>query len=70
MTPTPRTVVELKFHARSFRWTMRLGAGLALVMCCLYVADGQWLGGLLCAALFASCADQARDVSKTLERLK
>lgn len=70
MTPTPRSIVELKYHARSFRWCMRLGAALALGLCCLYVADGQWAGAVLCAALFASCADQARDVSRTLRRFE
>ena len=70
MTPTPRSLAELKTHARTLRWLMRAIAAVHAVLLLIHIWDQRWLWAVWSAVVLATATGVARDVTSTLERLR
>ena len=70
MTPTPRTLVELKDHARTLRWLMRGIGAVHAVLLLIHIWDQRATWAVWSAVVLATAIGVARDVTKTLERLR
>lgn len=67
---TARTIADLADHARYLRLLMRLLTVAGLGLCLVAVWDASWPWAVWWAIVAASAGTVARDVTKTLERMR